>query len=52
MKKVALIIGLNNGESYRQAKKIVQYGIRPLIQALDEGKIRIYAAYEISTSSA
>ncbi len=46
--KVALAIGFNNAETYRQAKKIIRTGIRLLINAMDEEKISISTATEIA----
>lgn len=45
---IAEHIGFHNGETYRQAKKVVQNGICALISAMDEEKISISAAGQIA----
>ena len=40
--------GFGNKDTYRQAKAVVEYGIPPLVEALDSGRVSVYAAAEVA----
>lgn len=46
---VSELLGLGKKDAYRQAKKVLKQGVRLLIDAMDEGKMSVFAAAEIAS---